>query len=241
MSVGIVACGGRVDGGTAASGAGSPSGGSGPGGSGASSSSGVLCIPPTPNGPGPGDVYVLKSFLTEPPSNPQWSYVATITSTTPTSPFSGMTASGMAQFTIESDRLDFVTTTSANSGTVLDQWPVQNVDLSPGPGCNASPGQDWQSNTWIDWQFAKSDNGDLELLDPIPPGPPGAMLPPPPALYGCVAQGGNPQASLVPGSFVADTTANTMSWQVQVQENLSCAATGLTQVTLGVSYELRRL
>jgi hypothetical protein len=252
MSVGLAACGGHVEAGTATSGSGGSagsgsapgsgsSGGASSGGSGASGSSGVLCIPPATNGPGPGDVYVLKTFLTDPPSNPQWSYVATITSTTPPSPFLGMTASGMAQFTIESDQLDLVTTTSADSGAVVDQWSVQNVDLSPGSGCNASQGQDWQSTTWIDWQFAKSGNGDLELLDPIPPGPPGAMLPPPPPLYGCVAEGGNPQASLVPGTFVADTTANTLSWQMQVQENISCAATSLMQVTLSLSYVLRRL
>ena len=206
----------------------------------------MLCVSPSSapanNGPGAGDsLYVLKAFLTDPPSNPSWSYVATVTSTTPSSPFSGMTASGTARFDVTADHLQFVATTSANSGTVLDDWPAQSVDVSPGPECSASMGQDWQSATWIHWQFAKTDSSDLALLNPIPPAPPDVTPPPPPPLFQCISGSSNVQTSLVPGSFTVDTTANTMSWQLVSDVQLSCAATPLTDVTMTVTFSFRRL
>jgi len=195
------------------------------------SGTGALCVPS--NGRTGDVVYVRKSFLVDSAaSDPGWTVLAAVTSTTPSSPLSGTTWNGHAAFAITVDEIEILQTEGVPSPLIFDAWPADNVDVTADALCSTTQDRDWQMRDWVGWHFDKRDAGDLGLLYP-PAGP----FPP---LVECAATS-SALAFLVPGSFTLDETTATMSWRTTVMTAaVSCPGVSIGALTIELTYSLTR-
>ena len=94
--------------------------------------------------------------------------------------------------------------------SIINAWPVTNVDLKYAinldgeknePMATENQELDWQVRQWVKLQFDKNDFSDIAGLGPFQ-----ALF-----LAKC-GDTGNALSTLVPNSFVVDTTNNYMQW-----------------------------
>ncbi|MGD0524932.1 MAG: zinc-dependent metalloprotease, partial [Polyangiaceae bacterium] len=202
---------------------------------------GCVADRPSRNGVFDENQYIRKDFLIQPGTgggDPGWFMKATIVQTSTPNPFatigmySGAESAGtqdygnIVRFVITSDKMDIVDMReTANTGDITAQdtrtpevvnaWPITNVDLKyrvnlDGEKTNfyeENQELDWQVRQWVKVNFDKNDLSDVAALGPYA------------ALYlDKCGDTVNSSATLVPNSFVIDTTdsPNYMTWTVAV-------------------------
>jgi hypothetical protein len=209
---------------------------------------GCVADRPSRNGVFNENQYIRKDFLVQPGTgggDPGWYMKATIVQTSDPNPlangdmFTGAENSGaLVRFNITQDTLELLDMRElTNSGTINNQntrtpavvnaWPITNVDLKYQVNLDGEKTNFYQENQELDWQvrqwvkvnFDKNDFSDIEGLGTY------QQL----VLEQC-ANTVDATATLVPGSFLVDTTNNYMQWTVSVAVPLELD-TGITGST----------
>jgi hypothetical protein len=147
-----------------------------------------------------------------------WSMQARIVAATPhLSALEGTAWTGMGRFVINPNRLEFA---NLRSDPPLDTWSATNVDTNG--GCALNEDQLWQVRGWVSIDLEKSNASDLAVF--------GSALPE------CLMSSSNVRTALLPGSFVVDETAGTMTWSESITASVVCPTIVATEVSLTVEY-----
>ncbi len=203
---------------------------------------GCVADRPSRNGVYNENQYLRKAFIIRPAAqgatDPGWMVKATIVSTSSPNPLgqlflgvgiesqdSGPNPSGSyIRFNVTSDKLQMldmreldnsqdIQNQGTRTPTVVNAWPITNVDLKyrvnlDGEKTNyyeENQELDWQQRQWVKINLDKNDMSDLAPLGP------NAMN----ILNNCTDVG-NISSTLVPGSFIVDEANDYMQWTVQV-------------------------
>src|ERR1700733_9605330 len=201
-------------------------------------SQGCVADRPSRNGVFNENQYIRKDFLVQPVGgvDPGWFMKATVVQTSTPNPyanlglFTGSESAGaqdygnIVRFDITSDKLslldlrelsnsDAINQQDTRTPSVLNAWPITNVDLKyrvnlDGEKTNfyeENQELDWQVRQWVKLNFAKNDMSDVAPLGVYTSD-----------LLAQCTDTGNSSATLVDGSFLVDTVNDYMQWAVQI-------------------------
>ncbi len=237
----------------------------------------VACVQTRParNGVPNEHQYLRKDFLVGAPNattpDPGWWLKGTIVSISTPNPL-GSASWGISpgidsgaipvRFTITEDKLQMVSTremaatdpqSPENNPTVVNAWPITNVDLLYYPNLDGeltnqyvtNTEADWQQREWVQVDFDKNDMSDLAPLGEAYWN-----------MLGHCVDSADVSTTLVPGSFLVDEANNYMQWTVSVTlplvwDDPTCvfsygtlgqqaAALGKQSVTINMMYSMMR-
>src|ERR1700733_10558514 len=200
-------------------------------------SQGCVADRPSRNGVFNENQYIRKDFLVQPVGgvDPGWFMKATVVQTSTPNPyanlglFTGSESAGaqdygnIVRFDITSDKLslldlrelsnsDAINQQDTRTPSVLNAWPITNVDLKyrvnlDGEKTNfyeENQELDWQVRQWVKLNFAKNDMSDVAPS-------PGLQ-----DLLGQCVDVANSTITLVPNSFNVDETNDYMEWTTEM-------------------------